>query len=123
MSSRYVIPRAPFVVDYWGALPSIRLYFLSHMHADHTQGLCDGWNHGLIYCSPISCRLLLHKFRIDPQLVRPLEVGCTHMLFLDTERTQTMNVTLIDANHCPGAVLFLFEGNAFGVILHTGDFR
>ena len=40
-------------------------------------------------------------------------------LFLGTEN---MTVTLIDANHCAGAVMFLFQGY-FGCILHTGDFR
>ncbi|XP_061487946.1 5' exonuclease Apollo isoform X2 [Rhineura floridana] len=41
---------------------------------------------------------------------------------LDEVGRETMTVTLIDANHCPGSVMFLFEGY-FGAILYTGDFR
>ena len=33
-----------------------------------------------------------------------------------------ITVTAIDANHCPGSAMFLFEGS-FGRILYTGDFR
>lgn len=44
--------------------------------------------------------------------IRPLEVGQSHVV-------DEVTVTLIDSNHCPGSVMFLFEG-AFGTILYTG---
>lgn len=44
--------------------------------------------------------------------IRPLEVGQSHVV-------DEVTVTLIDSNHCPGSVMFLFEGT-FGTILYTG---
>ena len=41
---------------------------------------------------------------------------------LSLENDETISVTALDANHCPGSAMFLFRG-AFGAVLHTGDFR
>ncbi|KAH7340610.1 hypothetical protein B0J17DRAFT_326791 [Rhizoctonia solani] len=41
---------------------------------------------------------------------------------LDISPNETAMVTLLDANHCPGSVMFLIQGKR-GAILHTGDVR
>ncbi|XP_049688128.1 5' exonuclease Apollo isoform X3 [Accipiter gentilis] len=102
-----VIPGTPIAVDFWSVRRAggARLFFLSHMHSDHTVGLSSTWSRPL-YCSPLTARLLHRR----------LQVGQSHAL------GDEVTVTLLDSNHCPGSVMFLFEG-AFGTILYTGDFR
>ncbi|XP_058516063.1 5' exonuclease Apollo [Ochotona princeps] len=118
-----LIPHTPIAVDFWSLrrAGSARLFFLSHMHSDHTVGLSSTWARPL-YCSPITAHLL-HRYRqVSKEWIHALEVGESHVLPLDEIGRETMTVTLLDANHCPGAVMFLFEGY-FGTILYTGDFR
>lgn len=119
-----VIPCTPLAVDFWQVrkCPQSRLFFLSHMHSDHTVGLTSTWSNRPIYCSPITAKLLQLKLKVKEQWIHPLELGEPHLLPLDDIGKETMTVTLINANHCPGAVMFLFEGY-FGSILYTGDFR
>ncbi|XP_058860548.1 uncharacterized protein LOC117964386 [Acipenser ruthenus] len=119
-----VIPHTPLAVDFWQLrkCSQARLFFLSHMHADHTSGLTSTWSNRPIYCSPVTAKLLRLKLQVKDRWIRPLEVGHAHLLPLDEVGKETMTVTLIDANHCPGSVMFLFEGY-FGTILYTGDFR
>nr|XP_020503915.1 5' exonuclease Apollo [Labrus bergylta] len=119
-----VIPHTPLAVDFWQIrkCPGTRLFFLSHMHSDHTSGLTSTWSDRPIYCSPTTATLLRLKLQVKEQWIHPLELGEPHMLPLDDISKERLTVTLLDANHCPGAVMFLFEGY-FGSILYTGDFR
>ncbi|XP_074119207.1 5' exonuclease Apollo [Sminthopsis crassicaudata] len=118
-----VIPHTPIAVDLWNLrrAGSARLFFLTHLHADHTEGLSSTWARPL-YCSPLTARLLHCRLQVSPKWIRALEVGESHVLPLDEMGHETVTVTLMDANHCPGSVMFLFEGY-FGTILYTGDFR
>ncbi|KAM9350953.1 5' exonuclease Apollo [Symphorus nematophorus] len=119
-----VIPHTPLAVDFWYVrkCPGTRLFFLSHMHSDHTMGLTSTWSNRPIYCSPTTATLLRLKLQVKEQWIHPLELGEPYLLPLDDIGKERLTVTLIDANHCPGAVMFLFEGY-FGSILYTGDFR
>ena len=120
--------------DYYNADPSIeknsgsriRLFFLSHLHADHTVGLNSSWCNGPIYTSPMNAKLapkLLPNFRTAEKLLVPLELEVEHLIPLgDSKDDPKIRVTLIDANHVPGAVMFIFRGY-FGNVLYTGDFR
>ncbi|KAI5119407.1 hypothetical protein M0805_005950 [Coniferiporia weirii] len=53
-------------------------------------------------------------------LLRALPLGDPTKIEISNDDWVT--ITLIDANHCPGSVMFLIEGSK-GAILHTGDFR
>ena len=61
-----LISNTNIVVDEFGYAsrnPFGRLvYFLTHMHADHYQGISNSWNYGPIYCSTITKNILMHKF-------------------------------------------------------------
>jgi Cft2 family RNA processing exonuclease len=96
-----------------------RAYFLSHLHSDHTSGLGKNWRHGPLYCSALTARLLSERFGLDGETVNVLEPGRPVKLRLDGTELQ---VSAIDANHCPGAVMFHFQWPDRSV-LYTGDFR
>lgn len=113
----------PIAIDYWRErhCSHSKLFFLSHYHADHMEGLNSSWSFK-IYCSQLTAGLLVDEMKIQNDLVTPLEVGQPHIIPVDELGCETMTVTLLDANHCPGSVMFVFEGY-FGCIFYTGDFR
>ncbi|XP_062314268.1 5' exonuclease Apollo isoform X2 [Osmerus eperlanus] len=119
-----LIPHTPLAVDFWQVrkCSHVRLFFLSHMHSDHTACLTSTWSNRPIYCSPVSATLLKLKLQVREEWIHPLELGEPYLLPLDDIGKEKLTVTLLDANHCPGAVMFLFQGY-FGTILYTGDFR
>lgn len=61
-----VIPHTPLAVDFWQLrkCPGTRLFFLSHMHSDHTVGLTSTWSNRPIYCSPTTATLLRLKLQV-----------------------------------------------------------
>jgi len=93
-------------------------YFLSHYHADHMANLRAGWSRGPLYASPITCRLLRDVKKVDYHVLREIEPGGT----VRVESVFPVEVTAFEANHCPGAVMFIFD-TPEGRFLHTGDFR
>lgn len=102
----------------FGEIPDCEGYLLSHFHSDHYMGLNASWVHGPIYCSEITARLLETKLGVAPDFIHPLPMEKPCLL----SGKDKLTVTLIDANHCPGAVLFLVQHQNL-VYLHTGDFR
>lgn len=93
----------------------LKHYVLSHFHADHYIGLVKGFDKP-VYCSPITARLIRFKFKVAPKYIYAKELN--EPFYIDNVRC-----TFYDANHCPGAVVILFELPNFMRYLHTGDFR
>lgn len=92
----------------------------------------------------------MSMLNVKPELIKPLEIGVSYTMTLPAEHgtnnetaSKCMSVTLIDANHIKGSVMYLFEGKhstlkkckvvfntdffthtgSFGRVLYTGDFR
>ncbi|OBA20342.1 hypothetical protein METBIDRAFT_32351 [Metschnikowia bicuspidata var. bicuspidata NRRL YB-4993] len=123
---------------------TIHQYFLSHFHSDHYGGITKKWcrertiDSKIIYCSEITARLLGIRYSVAPCHVFSMANDVRYKIHSFThsienggetsdEKTPGVYVTCIDANHCPGAVIFLFEGVSIDgkstFSLHCGDFR
>ncbi|KAF2170147.1 hypothetical protein M409DRAFT_64497 [Zasmidium cellare ATCC 36951] len=129
-------------IDHFRKTPSTKpahAYFLSHVHSDHLIGL-DSCKSPFIYCSPATREILLrlekypHRMNFSKgilerrvqtykhlrKLLKPIPLETPTVLELVPGRK--IRVTLFDANHCVGAVMFLIEDESKAV-LYTGDIR
>ncbi|NXW79128.1 DCR1B exonuclease, partial [Hirundo rustica] len=111
-----VLPGTPIAVDFWSLRKAAgaRLFFLCVLPIPAL----------IAWAPPPACpnprhlpypALMPRPLQVPMCWIRSLEVGQSHVV-------DGVTVTLIDSNHCPGSVMFLFEGT-FGTILYTGDFR
>ncbi|KAK0672034.1 beta-lactamase-like protein [Cercophora samala] len=129
-------------VDFFRSHPDLRpplACFLSHIHSDHLAGL-ENLRSPFVYCSAPTKEMLLRlerfpcrinyakgilearvqRYRHLKTLLKPLPLETPTVLEL--EPGNHIQVTLFNANHCPGAVMFLFEGGGKAA-LYTGDIR
>ncbi|KAG0044077.1 DNA break repair nuclease [Gryganskiella cystojenkinii] len=113
------MPDTSFTVDAfcYGAVEECEAYFLTHFHSDHYGGLTSSWSQGPIYCSSITANLVESRLRVNPKYIKRLPMYVPTVV-------QGITVRLMDANHCPGSVLFVFDlESPKRRYLHTGDFR
>ncbi|CAK9811333.1 Protein artemis [Anthophora quadrimaculata] len=106
------------------------VFFLSHCHLDHMQGLSDLFfvhideHKKYLYCSPITKTLLKNRFKFKNCCVKEVNVNTSIVIeYIAQDGTEILiTVIPVSAGHCPGSVMFIFERNDIS-ILYTGDFR
>ncbi|CAM9212091.1 unnamed protein product [Discosporangium mesarthrocarpum] len=109
----------PFMVDgFRFTNPRCKHYLLTHFHSDHTTGLTRSFSAGIIYTSEGTAALITELMGVNPERVVALPMERPVMV-------AGFEITLLDANHCPAAVMFLIRDLQPGgrTSLHTGDFR
>ncbi|OCF43848.1 DNA cross-link repair 1A protein [Kwoniella heveanensis CBS 569] len=103
-----VLTGMPVAVDAfrYGAVPKVTAYLLTHAHSDHYTNLSKSWCHGPIYCSQTTANLIIHMLGVEQKWVH----GLPNDVPFEMPNTGGVTVMPIEANHCPGSSIFLFEG-------------
>ncbi|CAN1289214.1 5' exonuclease Apollo [Linum perenne] len=123
------MPRGlPFSVDTWSARSKLkRHHFLTHAHKDHSSGIVT--NSSYTVTAPLSRNRFFSTNTLSSLFILINYLADSLFVIIEVRQSiliddpcREFTVTAFDANHCSGAVMFLFEVN-FGNILHTGDYR
>lgn len=125
-----------YVDDFRPSSPLPQLCLLTHAHSDHLMGLERQTYRGpLVYCT-YATRAIVLGLRSDGgqgklkfqhlrkesggvDVLRPLALDTPYKFTCDNEALQ---VTLLNANHCPGSCMFLIQ-SVSKAVLFTGDVR
>lgn len=119
----------PFSIDSFYPRPTpfkpIHVYFLTHAHRDHLNGLATSFpTSNAIYCTAATAAVAQMRTGAPRSCFKVLVIGMTTVVNVGNgDEEESVRVTPIDAKHCLGSCMFLIEGETFGRILHTGDFR
>ncbi|KAH8126839.1 beta-lactamase-like protein [Trichoderma asperelloides] len=111
--------------------------FLSHVHSDHLSGL-ETLRSPFVYCSAATREILLRlerypcRINYSKGILEARQQTYKHLskkplpletpTIIELQPGINLQVTLFDANHCPGSSMFLIEGHG-KAILYTGDVR
>uniref|UniRef100_A0A182W873 DNA cross-link repair 1A protein n=1 Tax=Anopheles minimus TaxID=112268 RepID=A0A182W873_9DIPT len=112
-----IIAGTNFAVDAfrYGDIEGVTHYFLTHFHADHYIGLKKSFSKPLIM-SAITARLVKAFINVSEEFYRVIELHQSIVI-------DGVEIIALDANHCPGGIMFLFRLPNGSNMLHTGDFR
>ncbi|CAH2093950.1 unnamed protein product [Euphydryas editha] len=112
-----IVAGTHFAVDAfsYGEIPNVNNYFLTHFHSDHYMGLNRSFNK-LLFCSKITADLCVSRLGVNSKRIHIINID-------ETLKIDGVEITAVDANHCPGALMFVFTLPNGKTILHTGDFR
>uniref|UniRef100_A0A182WW49 Protein artemis n=1 Tax=Anopheles quadriannulatus TaxID=34691 RepID=A0A182WW49_ANOQN len=99
------------------------LFFLSHCHVDHMQGLPDAAPlPGPLYVSPHTAVIVGLRHPQHTLVPVPVREQLNLTVRPPAGPAYELCVRTVPAEHCPGSVMFYFETKTVR-LLYTGDFR